>query len=82
MPGMPSCREVTLAVAGEALERASFGRRRLVRLHLLMCRHCLRYAAQMRALAAAARELAAREDRDVARLRRAILERVEPSEAE
>jgi len=73
MPGMPSCREVTLAVAGEELERASLGRRMMIRLHLLMCRHCRRYAAQIRAVAEAARELASRQGEDVARLRRAVL---------
>ena len=73
MPGMPSCREVTLAVAGEELARASLGRRMLVRLHVLICRHCRRYVAQMGALGDAARELAAREGKDVERLRRAVL---------
>lgn len=77
MPGMPDCREVTLAVAGEELERASLGRRMMVRLHVLMCRHCRRYAAQMRSLAEAARELAAREGRDLARLRQRILALIE-----
>jgi anti-sigma factor ChrR (cupin superfamily) len=85
MPGMPSCREVTLAVAGEQLERAWLGRRLMIRLHLMMCDHCRRYAEQIRALAAAARELAASESTDIARLQRAILggaDDVEPSDRE
>jgi predicted anti-sigma-YlaC factor YlaD len=82
MPGMPSCREITRAVAGEELEGASLVRRMMVRLHLLMCRHCRRYAAQMRVLAEAARELASREGEDLERLRRAILRLIERPDAE
>ncbi len=53
---MMSCREVGELVAGDGLEGAGWGQRLRVRLHLLMCRHCRRYARQLRAIGACARE--------------------------
>ncbi len=53
---MMRCRDVTRLVAGEELGRASRLRRAAVRLHLLMCRHCGAYAAQLRAIGRAARQ--------------------------
>lgn len=47
-----------------------------------MCRHCRRYAAQMRALGDAARELASREGEDVERVRRAALGLIERADVE
>ena len=44
--------------ASDRLASAGFRQRLAVRMHLLMCRHCRRYARQLRAVARAARELA------------------------
>jgi hypothetical protein len=81
MMGMPSCCDVSRAVASGALEDAPARRRLAVRLHLLMCRHCRRYARQLRAIALVARDLFRRpsgEDESLERLRQALLGRLEP----
>lgn len=70
------CRDVARAIAAGELEQVPLGRRVAVRLHLLMCRHCRRYAAQIRAIGQAARELfreAPAEQAVVERLREAVL---------
>jgi anti-sigma factor ChrR (cupin superfamily) len=54
---MPSCREVSTAVASGDLSRRPWGERLMMRLHLMMCRHCRRYAAQLAAIGAAARRV-------------------------
>ena len=54
---MLTCKEVSTAVASEDLARLSWQKRIGVRLHLLMCRHCRRYAAQLAAIGNAARRL-------------------------
>jgi hypothetical protein len=54
---MLSCKEVTTLIASGALARGSWKERAGARLHLMMCRHCSRYAAQLRAIAAEARRL-------------------------
>ncbi len=54
---MPTCKEVTRAISTDELSEAGIGRRLAVRLHLLKCRYCRRYAAQIRALGDAARGL-------------------------
>ena len=84
MMGMPSCREVVRAVAGEELERVSLRRRLAVRFHLLICRHCRRYTLQIRAIGRAAREALANpagEQESLARLRRSILRKLDPPDA-
>ena len=53
---MPSCKEVARLIASEELVDAGLSKRALVRIHLLMCRHCRRYAAELRAIGAAARD--------------------------
>ena len=53
---MPNCKEVARLIASDELADAVWSDRALVRLHLLMCRHCRGYAAQLRAIGAAARE--------------------------
>ncbi len=53
---MMSCREVTGLVASDELAEARWARRLVVRLHLLMCRHCRRYARQLRDIGACARK--------------------------
>ncbi len=75
---MMSCREVGELVAGDGLEGAGWGQRLRVRLHLLMCRHCRRYARQLRAIGACVRERWGPEADDPAtleRLERSILDR-------
>lgn len=78
---METCREVARAIATDALVSAPWPRRFAVRLHLLWCRHCRRYASQLRALGTAARALFARHEEDperLARLREGILGRTPP----
>lgn len=85
MMGMPRCREVSGAVASGALDEAPIRRRLAVRLHLVMCRHCRRYARQLRAIGRATRELLSSseaEDDSVERLRRALLGRTEPRDGD
>ncbi len=75
---MLNCREVSRLIASDELADAVWSDRALVRLHLLMCRHCRGYAAQLRAIGAAARD---RSDSDVVdraafeKLQNSILER-------
>ena len=77
---MPNCKEVAGLLASECLEETTWRKRLSVRFHLMMCRHCRRYAAQLQAIGAtAARILGPRakmEDPDVLqRLENAILEK-------
>ena len=53
---MPNCKEVVRLIASDELADAVWLDRALVRLHLMMCRHCKGYAAQLRAIGAAARD--------------------------
>ncbi len=75
---MLNCRELTRLIASDELAEARWPVRMGGWLHLLMCRHCRRYATQIRSLAAGARrswgpetEVSARLDQ----LERRILER-------
>ena len=52
---MPNCRELTRMLACDELVEAGWSQRLEGRVHLLMCRHCRRYAAQLGALGAWAR---------------------------
>lgn len=75
---MLRCREVTRTIASDELSSAGWRRRLAVRLHLFMCRHCRRYADQMREIGEAAREVlgpVASESRARERLRKSILDR-------
>ena len=74
---MLSCKEVTRKIASDELVAAGWRERLPVRLHLLWCRHCRRYMAQMRAIGGAARNLWGPRSRDpeaLKRLEREILE--------
>lgn len=73
---MLTCRDVTRVIASGALEEMGGAGRLGVRLHLLWCRHCRRYRAQIDALGRAARQVfGAREPRDrLERLERSILD--------
>ena len=53
---MPNCKEVVRLIASDELADAAWSDRTLVRLHLLMCRNCRGYAAQLRAIGVAARD--------------------------
>ncbi len=53
---MPNCKEVARLIASDELADAVWSDKALVRLHLLMCGRCRGYAAQLRAIGAAARE--------------------------
>jgi len=53
---MLRCKQVSAIVAGESLADAGPWVRLKVRLHIIMCRHCARYANQLRAIGATARE--------------------------
>ncbi len=50
-----NCRELTRTLASDELVEASLLHRFEARLHLLMCRHCRRFAAQLEAIGSAAR---------------------------
>ena len=73
---MLRCKQVTTMVARDDLADAGPWLRLKIRLHLMMCRHCARYAAQIRAIGAKAREQfhPSEEPADVAGLQRRILE--------
>lgn len=74
---MLRCKEVTRRIASGEFASAAWRERLTVRLHLFMCRHCRRYAAQLGAIGAAARNLRGpRSDSPtLQRLERQILER-------
>ena len=54
---MPTCQQVAREIASDELATASWRRRSAVRIHLLLCRHCRRYARQMRAIGSAVQSL-------------------------
>ncbi len=53
---MLNCKETARLIASDELADAGWSDRALVQLHLLMCRNCRGYAAQLRAIGAAARD--------------------------
>jgi predicted anti-sigma-YlaC factor YlaD len=71
---MLTCKELTTAVASDDLQRRSWRERLGVRFHLMMCRHCRRYVAQLAAIGDAARRLYRRERPSTDSLERSILE--------
>ncbi len=75
---MPNCQELTRMLASEQLADARWSKKFSARLHLLMCRHCRRYRAQLHTLGALARTCWGAEAHDAERLEqleRKILER-------
>ena len=54
---MPTCKDVATAIGQDDLRTVPWWRGLAPRLHLLMCRHCRRYAAQIRAIGTATRRL-------------------------
>ncbi len=78
---MLNCKDVTRKIASDEFREAGWRERLVVRFHLFMCRHCRRYAAQLRAIGAAARELCRPLSQDpstLERLERQILARSRP----
>ncbi len=78
---MMTCKEVAKLVASDEFKEASWGRRMGLRLHLLMCSDCRRYAKQLRALGVYARNRwgPQTEDSDtLQRIEREIFERSKP----
>ena len=77
---MLTCKDVATAIGRDEWRAAPRWRRLALRLHLLMCPHCRRYAAQIRALGTAARSLFREQGEDptvLERLHEAILSRPE-----
>ncbi len=54
---MPTCKDVATAIGRDEWRAAPRWRRLALRLHLLMCPPCRRYAAQIRAIGTAVRSL-------------------------
>ena len=81
---MLRCKQVTAMVARDDLADAGPWLRLKIRLHLMMCRHCARYAAQIRAIGvkARARFHPSNERSDVEALQQRILESVRESKNE
>ncbi len=80
---MMSCRQVSRMIASDQLAAAGWRARLAVRPHLLMCRHCRRYAAQLAAIGDAARSLLRQDsgpsqDREEAILERCLGDRRKP----
>ena len=83
MNGMLRCKQVSTMVASD-LADAGLWLRLKIRLHLMMCRHCGRYAAQIRTIGVKARERfhPLEERSDVEDLQRRILESADKSKKE
>jgi hypothetical protein len=78
---MPTCKEVSRSIAADELSAADWRQRLSTKLHLLMCRHCRRYARQMQAIGDAARQIfsdASPDSGSRERLRSSILEQIPP----
>ena len=75
---MLTCKDVATAIGRDEWRTGSWRRRLALRLHLLMCSHCRRYAAQIQAIGAAARSLFREQGEDpkaLERLQERILSR-------
>ena len=75
---MPTCKDVATAIGQDDVRTLPWWRGLALRLHLLMCPHCRRYAAQIRAIGTAARSLFREYDANpqvLARLQETILSR-------
>lgn len=80
---MLTCKEVSKTIAADELTTAGWRQRLSVRFHLFMCRHCRRYAAQIKSLGAGVRGILDKEIQDSAsrhRLRESILDRIRKRE--
>ena len=81
---MLRCKQVTTMVASDDVADAGPWLRLKIRLHLMMCRHCARYAKQIRAIGVKARERfrPSEERSDVQDLQQRILESADKSRNE
>ena len=78
---MLSCKEVATAIGQDQGRSLPWWRGLTLRFHLLMCRDCRCYAAQIRAIGTAARRVLREHDEDpktLDRLRETILRRCRP----
>lgn len=72
---MIDCRSVSAHVAAGGIDDLPLAMRIQIRLHLMMCRHCRRYAKQIRTLAAAVRSRA-QEESSTEGARRRLADRI------
>ena len=80
---MLQCKQVTTIVGRDDLADAGPWLRMKIRFHLMMCGHCSRYAAQIRAIGEKARErFHPKERSDVEKLQQRILEAADRSRRE
>jgi len=78
-----TCKEVSRKIASDELCGASWSQRMAVKLHLLMCRHCRRYANQIDQIGEAAKDFFGDQPADPEsrkRLRSAIVESFPPDD--
>jgi len=83
LSAMLTCKEVSRTIASDELSAASWRQRLAAKLHLLMCRHCRRYAHQIDQIGEAMRESlndGSPDPESRNRLRSTILESLPPSE--
>ncbi len=57
-PMMIRCKNVAELLTSDRLQKSGVGTRLQVRMHLWLCRHCARFARQVRSMGAAASKLA------------------------
>ncbi len=77
---MPTCKDVATGIGQDDLRTVPWWRGLALRLHLLMCPHCRRYDAQIRAIGTANRSLFREHGEDrkaLARLHETILSLLE-----
>jgi hypothetical protein len=82
---MPACNEVSRAIATDELVAAGWRRKLSIKLHLLMCRHCRRYARQLKVIGTATQRMFGQDSLEPgsrARLRSSILKRIPPPDSE
>jgi len=65
---MLKCSEVSRLVAAGESEALGFMKRLEMKFHLFMCKHCRNYVAQIRSIGQGARDLAAENETDPAKL--------------
>ena len=74
---MTKCKEVSRKIAGGEYTEASWRERFSIRFHLLLCRFCRRYAAQLQVIGAVARDLNGPQSDDASRLKQLELQILE-----
>ena len=67
---MLKCRDISGLVASGTLEHVGWMKKLEIKLHLMMCGHCARYLAQIRAIGQGARFLIRGQEADAGQLRR------------